>query len=329
LPDSRVEWRTDHDLLDVVVLALCAVMSGAQGWDDIEDRGREREAWLRRYLRLRNGILCHDTVRHVFEALSSLALEQCFEAWMGEICPAVKGRVIAIDGKPLRGSARAAQGLRALHRVSAHATEYWLTLGQRICKEKSNEITAIAELLPSLALAGAVITIDVMGCQTAIASQITERGGDYVLAVKDNQAHLAEAVRDFFSTLNAPGHCRRQVSLHETLDKWHGRIETRRCLAADELDWLELLGLKARWSKLASDACIESTREIAGRVETEKRYVISSLPADSRRLLHAVCSHWGIENGLHWVWMSPLARTPVSSACAMLPRISPSCGASP
>lgn len=255
LPDARVEGRTDHDLLDIVVLALCAVMSGAEGWDDIEDWGREREAWLRRYLGLRNGIPGHDTIRRVFETLSPMELERRFETWMGEVCPAVKGRVIAIDGKALRGSARAERGLRALHQVSAYAADYGLTLGQRTCEEKSNEITAIEELLPALALKGAVVTIDAMGCQTAIAAQITAGGGDYVLAVKDNQPHLAEALRDFFATLNAPGHCRRQVSLHETLDKGHGRIETRRCTAVGELDWLDLLGLKARWSRLVSVAC--------------------------------------------------------------------------
>lgn len=300
LPDGRVEGRTDHDLLDIVVLALCAVMSGAEGWDDIEDWGCEREAWLRRYLRLRNGIPGHDTIRRVFETLSPMELELRFEAWMGEVCPAVKGRVIAIDGKSQRGSARSGRGLRALHQVSAYAADYGLTLGQRSCEEKLNEITAIEALLPALALEGAVVTIDAMGCQTAIAEQITEGGGDYVLAVKDNQPHLAEALRDFFSSLNAPGHCRRQVSVHETLDKGHGRIETRRCTAVGELDWLDLLGLRGRWSKLTSVACIESTREFAGKIETEKRYVISSLPADSRHILHAVRAHWGIENGLHW-----------------------------
>ena len=300
LPDPRVEGRTDHDLLDIIVLALCAVMSGAEGWDDIEDWGRERETWLRQYLPLRNGIPGHDTIRRVFEAISPHELEQRFEAWMGEVCEAVKGRIIAIDGKALRGSARAGRGLRALHQVSAYAAEYGLTLGQRPCQEKSNEITAIETLLPSLALAGAVVTIDAIGCQTGIARQITEGGGDYVLAVKDNQPQLAEALRDFFSSLNAPGHCRRAVSSHETLDKGHGRIETRRCQAVGELDWLELLGLKARWSEIASVACIESTREVAGQVETDKRYVISSLPADSRRILHAVRTHWGIENNLHW-----------------------------
>lgn len=173
-------------------------------------------------------------------------------------------------------------------------------MGQQPCAEKSNEITAIEALLPALALTGAVVTIDAIGCQTGIAQQITEGGGDYVLAVKDNQPQLAEALRDFFSSLHAPGHCRRAVSLHETLDKGHGRVETRRCLAVGELDWLELLGLKARWSEIASVACIESIREVAGRVETDKRYVISSLPPDSRRILHAVRTHWGIENNLHW-----------------------------
>ena len=300
LPDRRVKGRTDHDLLDIVVLALCAVMSGAAGWDDIEDWGRERETWLRRYLPLRNGIPGHDTIRRVFETLSPLELERRFEAWIGEICPAVQGRIIALDGKALRGSARTAGGLKGLHLVSAYAAESGLTLGQRACAEKSNEITAIKELLPVIALEGAVVTSDAMGCQTAIAAQIVEGGGDYVLAVKDNQPHLAEALRDFFSTLNAPGHCRRKVSFHETLDKGHGRIETRRCTAVSELDWLDLLGLKARWTKLTSVACIESTREINGKIEAERRYVISSLPANSARILHAVRTHWGIENGLHW-----------------------------
>ena len=300
LPDPRVEGRTDHDLLDIIVLALCAVMSGAEGWDDIEDWGLAREEWLRRYLRLRNGIPGHDTIRRVFEALSPSELELRFEQWMNAVCPAVAGRVIAIDGKAQRGSARSGRGLRALHQVSAYAADYGLTLGQRACEEKSNEITAIADLLPALALEGAVVTIDAMGCQTAIAEQIVAGGGDYVLAVKDNQEQLAKALRDFFAMLNTPGYPERQVSVNETLDKGHGRLETRRCVAVDNLDWLDLLGLKIRWPRLTSVACIQSTREIAGKRTTEQRYVISSLPADSRRILHAARAHWGVENGLHW-----------------------------
>ena len=300
LDDPRVEGRTDHDLLDILVLALCAVMSGADGWDDIEDWGRARESWLRRYLNLRNGIPGHDTIRRVFEALSPRQLETCFASWMAQVCPAVAGRVIAIDGKSLRGAACPGRGLRALHQVSAYAAEYGLTLGQVACEEKSNEITAIGELLPTLALEGAVVTIDAMGCQTAIAAQIVDLGGDYVLAVKDNQEHLAHALRDFFGMLNTPGYPAREMSVHETLDKGHGRIETRRCTAVGNLDWLDTLGLQGRWKRLTSVACIESTRVIGDKTETDQRYVISSLPANSRRILHAVRMHWGIENGLHW-----------------------------
>lgn len=300
LKDPRVTGRTDHDLLDILVLALCAVMSGAEGWDDIEDWGRAREVWLRRYLRLRNGIPGHDTIRRVFEVISSRQLEACFINWMTEICPGLEGRVIAIDGKSLRGSACPARGVRALHHVSAYAAEYGLTLGQTACDAKSNEITAIGELLPCLALEGAVVTIDAMGCQTAIAEQIIEGKGDYVLAVKDNQALLAKALQDFFGTLNTSDYPKRLVSMHETLDKGHGRIETRRCTAVDQLDWLETLGLKKRWKNLRSVACIESTRQTGERIETEKRYVITSLPADSQRIMHAVRTHWGIENSLHW-----------------------------
>jgi predicted transposase YbfD/YdcC len=300
LEDPRVEGRTDHDLTDILVLSLCGVMAGAQGWDDIEDWARGQEDWLRRYLRLRNGIPSHDTIRRVFEALSPKNLDACFASWMAQVCPAAAERVIAIDGKSLRGAASPARGLRALHQVSAYAAEYGLTLGQTACEEKSNEITAIAELLPTLALEGAVVTIDAMGCQTALAEQIVEAGGDYVLAVKDNQPQLAGAVRDFFNILNASGYPARETSAWETLDKGHGRIETRRCTVVSNLDWLDTLGLRERWKKLTSVACIESTRQIGRKTETDKRYVISSLPADAKKILHAVRTHWGIENGLHW-----------------------------
>lgn len=300
LPDPRVVGRTDHDLLDIVILALCAVMSGAEGWDDIEAWGQEREVWLRRFLGLRNGIPGHDTIRRVFEALSPAELEKRFASWVSTVCPAVTGRVIAIDGKALRGSGSVGRGQRALHLVSAYAAEYGLTLGQRACAEKSNEITAIQELLPVLALEGAVVTIDAMGCQTAIAEQITQAKGHYVLAVKDNQPHLADALRGFFATLNRPGYPRRAASAFETLDKGHGRVETRRCVAVGELDWLDTMGLRERWPGLASVACIESQRHIGDKLETDTRYVISSLPFEAARILHAVRTHWGVENGLHW-----------------------------
>ena len=172
---------------------------------------------------------------------------KALDAWMSALCLAVNGRVIAMDGKALRGTARARGGLRALHRVSAHAAGCGLTLGQRSCDEKSNEIMAIKELLPTLALEGSGVTLDAMSCQREIAAQIVEGGGDHVLAVKDNQPQLAGALRDFFSTLEAPDHPKREVSRHATLDKGHGRIETRRCIAAGNLDWLELVPGRPLW----------------------------------------------------------------------------------
>jgi predicted transposase YbfD/YdcC len=300
LPDPRVTGRTAHDLFDIVALALCAVMAGAEGWDDIEEWGRARETWLRQYLPLRNGIPGHDTIRRVFESLSPAVLEERFVEWMQSLCPNLNGKVIAVDGKTIRGSARHGQGLRSLHMVSAYAAEYGLTLGQQACAEKSNEITAIAELLPTLALEGAVVTIDAMGCQTAIVRQIQELKGDYVLAVKENQPTLAQALKEFFETTGTPGYPRREVNESHTLDKGHGRLEERHCRATDELDWLEPLELRERWVGLKSVACIESQRTLGERTSTEKRYLISSLPADAARLLYVSRAHWGVENGLHW-----------------------------
>jgi len=300
LSDPRVEGRCAHDLQDIVVLALCAVMSGAEGWDDIEAWGLARREWLGQYLRLRNGIPGHDTIRRVFESLSPAVLESRFAEWVQGVCGVMTDRVIAIDGKALRGSRSSARGLRALHMVSAYAAEMGLTLGQKPCEEKSNEITAIAELLPTLALEGAVVTIDAMGCQTEIAGQIVEGGADYVLAVKDNQPGLADALRGFFACLNQPGYPPRAFQQHETVDKGHGRFETRRCTAVDDLAWLDLLGLRERWPKLSSVACIESSREFGAQIQTQTRYVISSLPGDARRILHAARTHWAVENGLHW-----------------------------
>jgi hypothetical protein len=239
LPDPRVEGRTDHDLLDIVVLARCAVMSGAEGWDDIEDWGREREAWLRRYLRLRNGIPGHDTIRRVFEALSPLALEERHLSGGDRAGDCHRRQSLARLG-PIRtrlAGVASGVGLRRGVRTDDGPTH----LRREI--ERDHRDRRIA------ALAGARRRHRYgrrHGLSTVITEQITTGGGDYVLAVKDNHPQLAEALRDFFSTLNAPGHCRRQVSLYETLDKGHGRIETRRCTAIGELDWLELLGLKAR-----------------------------------------------------------------------------------
>jgi predicted transposase YbfD/YdcC len=200
----------------------------------------------------------------------------------------------------LRGSGRWGSGLKAIHQVAAYAAEYGLTLGQRACEDKSNEITAIKELLPSLALKGATVTIDAIGCQTEIAQQIIAQGGHYVLTAKDNQPQLAQALREFFASPDALSQRQQSISVHETLDKGHGRIEQRRCTAVGELQWLQDMGLKERWSALSSIGCIQSTRQIGDKQEYDTRYIISSLPPDAPALLHAARTHWGIENGLHW-----------------------------
>lgn len=299
LSDRRVIGRCDHDLVDIVVLSLCAVMCGADGWDDIEEWGREKEEWLRQYVKLRNGIPGHDTIRRVFEIISPQELETRFIEWAEELCGTPAGRIIAVDGKSLRGSGSVTRNRRCLHTVSAYAAEYGITLGQRVCEEKTNEITAIKELLPTLKLKGAVVTIDAIGCQTSIAQQIKDGGGDYVLAVKDNQPTLAEAIRQFFSGMEQHDMTSMTSGVHETVDKGHGRIETRRCTAVS-VDWLDELDLRARWPELKAVARIESQREWRGKIETDVRYVISSLPPEAASILHAVRTHWGIENGLHW-----------------------------
>jgi len=294
--DPRVIGRTDHDLEDVLVLALCAVMAGAEGWDDIEDWGVENESMLRRYLRLRNGIPGHDTIRRVFEVLEPKEVERRFADWVSHVCPALEGRVIAIDGKSVRGSGSVLRGLKPLHLVSAYATEVGVMLAQQRCEEKSNEITAIEALLPSLALKGAIVTIDAMGCQTAIARTIVTQGGDYLLSVKDNQPKLHEAIQEYFGIAEAEGFRNLEPDVSETLDKGHGRLETRRCTVVAAPAYLEEL---KRWQDVRALVKIQARRERDSKVETETRYAITSLTPNASEILRAVRLHWGIENGFH------------------------------
>jgi predicted transposase YbfD/YdcC len=294
--DPRVIGRTDHDLEDVLVLALCAVMAGAEGWEDIEDWGVENESMLRRYLRLRNGIPGHDTIRRVFEVLEPKEVERRFADWVSHVCPALEGRVIAIDGKSVRGSGSVLRRLKPLHLVSAYATEVGVMLAQQRCEEKSNEITAIEALLPSLALKGAIVTIDAMGCQTAIARTIVTQGGDYLLSVKDNQPKLHEAIQEYFGIAEAEGFRNLEPDVSETLDKGHGRLEARRCTVVAAPAYLEEL---KRWQDVRALVKIEARRERDSKVETETRYAITSLAPNASEILRAVRLHWGIENGFH------------------------------
>lgn len=294
--DPRVIGRTDHDLVDVLVLALCAVMAGADGWDDIEDWGLENESMLRQHLRLRNGIPGHDTIRRVFEVLEPKEVERRFADWVNHVCPALQGRLIAIDGKSVRGSGSVLRGVKALHVVSAYATEVGVMLAQQRCEEKSNEITAIKALLPSLALKGAIVTIDAMGCQRVIAKTIVTQGGDYLLSVKDNQPKLHEAIQEYFAIAEAEGFRNLEPDVSQTLDKGHGRFETRRCTVVAAPAHLEEL---THWKDVRALVKIEARRELGAKVETETRYAITSLAPNASEILRAVRLHWGIENGFH------------------------------
>lgn len=295
IDDPRVTGRCDHALVDILVIALCAMMAGAQGWDDMQAWGEANEERLRPYLALRHGIPGHDTIRRVFEAIDPRRLEAVLLEWIGHVCPAL-GKVISIDGKSMRGSGSLLRGQRALHVVSAYASEIGLVLGQQRCEEKSNEITAIEALLPDLALEGCIVTIDAMGCQTAIAAQVIERKGDYLLNAKNNQPKLAEAIEEYI--LVAEQHAWKNLapSQFETLDKGHGRVETRRCVALPAPDYIPEI---KRWPGIQSIARIEAVREAQGKMTTEVRYLIGSMAPDAQAILNATRLHWGIENGLH------------------------------
>lgn len=295
IEDPRVTGRCDHALVDILLIALCATMAGAEGWDDMEAWGEANEERLRLYVGLRNGVPGHDTIRRVFEAIDPKRLELVLLEWVGQVCPTL-GKVIAIDGKSMRGSGSAARGQRALHVVSAYASEVGLVLGQQRCDEKSNEITAIEALLPNLKLAGCIVTIGAMGCQTAIAAQVIERQGDYLLNAKDNQPKLAEAIEEYIAIGEQHAWNNLAPSQFESLDKGHGRVETRRCVALAVLDYLPEI---TRWPGIKSIARIEAIREAHGKRTSEVRYLIGSMAPDAREILTATRLHWGIENGLH------------------------------
>jgi len=293
--DPRQAKKVEHDLVDLLVVAVCAVLSGADTFVEIEAWGKEKLDWLRKYLKLEHGIPCHDTFGRVFAAIDADEFAAAFLRWVGHVVPALaKDEVVAIDGKTSRRSGKA--GATPLHLVSAFAAQAGLVLGQRATAAKSNEKTAIPELLATLALEGCIVTIDAMGTQPNIAQAIRHRGADYVLAVKDNQPTLAESIGDFISAFAAaPDKTPHQV--HEIVEKDHGRLEVRRCHVFDQLDCLHA---PERWPDLKSFAMITSERTIKGKTTVDHRFYISSLAPDAQRMNQAVRQHWRVENSLHW-----------------------------
>ena len=304
LTDPRRAHRKVHALGDVVAITLCAVICGADGWVDVATFGRVKAAWLRTFLALSGGIPSHDTFGRVFALLDPDEFRRCFLSWARAVVGAPGDQVVAIDGKTLRRSHDRASGKDALHLVSAWAATQGLVLGQVATDAKSNEITAIPALLKLLDLTGATVTIDAMGCQTAIARQIVTQQADYILALKDNHEKLHDrVVRAFADAGAAVGTDLPLADLvpHTTYDKGHGRIEQRRCRAIGDPDYLAYIDPDRAWPNLKSVVLIESTRRVGTTVSTEVRHYLSSLPADAKVLNAAIRSHWGIENRLHWV----------------------------
>lgn len=297
IKDPRREHRREHSLIDILLIAVCAMLCGAEGFVDFEHFGNAKLQFLRGILALPNGIPSHDTFARVFAMLAPEQFADCFQRWTEGLRCAVSAEVVAIDGKSLRRSMDRGKGKGPIHMVSAWGQANRLVLGQIKVDEKSNEVTAIPELLRALNLAGCIVTIDAMGCQTKIAHEIIGAKADYVLALKGNQSTLHEEVKTFLEDAEAEGFPDIAHGFLKTEEKAHGRVEARCYWICGEVEWLTHHG---RWDKLRSIGMVESTRTVGGKVSVERRFYITSLKPDAEEFARAVRGHWAIENTLHW-----------------------------
>ena len=307
LSDPRVNRTRRHELIDILVIGLCTLLCGGEGFNDMEDFGRAKREWFETFLSLPNGIPSHDTFNRVFAALDPRQFLECFRRWTESVRQAVDQEIVALDGKALRRALNSDQSLKYV--VSAWAERNRLVLGQWKVADKSNEITAVPELLRVLELSGCIVTLDAMGCQQQIAREIIESDADYVLALKGNQGTVHEEVKAFLDDALAQRRARRPqgaklpraaapLAIHETVEKDHGRIEIRRYYQSDQLEWL---ADRADWEGLKSVGMVEAIREVGDQRSVERRYYLSSLPLDVEVFARAVRGHWGVENQLHWV----------------------------
>jgi predicted transposase YbfD/YdcC len=307
LPDPRLNRTKDHDLIDILVIAICTLLCAGESFNDMEDFGRAKQDWFKTFLTLRNGIPSHDTFNRVFAALDPKAFLDCFLRWTQSVRQAVPQEIVALDGKALRRALDKDQSVQYI--VSAWAESNGLVLGQLKVADKSNEITAVPELLRVLELSGCIVTLDAMGCQKKIAQEIVEADADYVLALKGNQEKVHEEVKSFLdATLEEKQRSRppgapvpkavQTLQSLETVEKDHGRLETRRYFQSDSLEWFADQG---KWEGLASVGLVESIRELDGKTTVERRYYLSSLKLGVETFARAVRGHWGVENKLHWV----------------------------
>ena len=296
LRDPRISRKKLYPLTEILFVVLCGAICGAESWRDYVLFGKEKLDFLREHFPFTNGIPSKNTFARVFGSLDPECFKACFIDWVKSLQSVLSG-VIAIDGKTLRGSFDTASSSAAIHMVSAFATEARLVLAQQKVEDKSNEITAIPKLLDLLSLEGHIVTIDAMGCQTAIAEKIIDKGGDYVLALKGNQGTLSQDVELFLNAEVSKKASKAIEDRYEHVDCGHGRIETRKCFISSQVDWLTQ---KEKWKNLKSIAMIEERRETGEKVSLERRFFISSLPASAQKLASAVRDHWGVENCLHW-----------------------------
>lgn len=293
VPDHRIDRKKLHSVEEILLLTFCGMIAGCDSWNDLELFGKTKLDYLRSYSPYTYGIPSDDTLRRFFRTLDPTTFEQCFIEWVRSFQLDISNKVVAIDGKTSRRSFDG--NSRPMHLISAFVSELGITLGQLKTADKSNEITAIPDLLAMLDLSGAIVTLDSMGCQTKIVERIIEKEADYVIGLKGNQGTLNDDVRFLFK--NKPHAIK--FHLDVSVDKGHGRLETRHCTVTEDIQWLR--ERHPNWKKLTSVIEIQSQRDIKGEISTEKRYYISSLPAQPERISQAVREHWGVENQLHWV----------------------------
>ena len=297
LSDPRRDNRR-HKLIDIITIAICAVIGNADSFEHIAEFGRAKHEWFKGFLELPHGIPSADTFERVFARIDPVEFKTCFLQWIRAISQLTKGEIIAVDGKTLRRSHDKSNGKSAIHMVSAWACANSLVLGQVKTEEKSNEITAIPQLLKTLEIQGCIVTIDAMGCQKDIAETIVDKDADYVFSLKGNQGNLHNDVKLFFEDQKENNFKDLLFDYHETIDAEHGKIEIRKYRTVSDIDWLQG---KENWKSLKTICMVERERQFEDKTEYETTYYIGSIENNAEKFAHAVRSHWGIENSLHWV----------------------------
>lgn len=296
IPEQRQEAKVLHSLVDIIFIAIVSTLAGAEDWTDMEDFATKREEWFRKYIPLRNGIPSHDTIQRVFQWIPPKKFLQCFIEWTQMIACIAKGGIVAIDGKTMRRTFDSLTGKKALHIVSAWFSENKIVLGQYATDEKSNEITAIPELLDLLDITGCIVTVDAMGTQKEIAEKIVGKKADYVMALKGNHRLLYEEVKGFFGEIKTPKDLQEyEVEKHEEIEKGHGRIETRQYYLVRQINWLDA---REDWKELEAIGMVVYTSEKSGQNVMETRYYLTSIK-DIQKFANAARSHWGVES-MHW-----------------------------